>query len=212
MVNPRKKTETLSETTKTFLLDVYIEEVFGRVKDTSNKFCEKGTEVEENSISLLTEVTGEFFVKNEKEISNEFVVGTPDVTKNKVVDIKSSWDIWTFAQADGNNKDYYWQLQCYMWLTGMKLAELAYCLVNSPEHLIFDEKQRQMYKQGLIGQEGTPEFDAMEKQVELNMTYDDISKELRVKRFSFEYDEKAIETLKQRIIFAREYLSSLSLK
>lgn len=212
MTDSRNKTETLSETTKLYLLEIYIDKVYGRKRDISNKYTEKGLYCEEDSLNIATQNYGQLLIKNKEELDNEFIKGTPDIIlKDKVIDIKSSWDIFTFAGSDGSNKDYYWQLQGYMWLTGQEKAELVYCLSNAPEHLIVNEKSKQMYYRGLIGQEGTPEFDEMEKTIDINMTFDDIDIKKRMKTFSFDYDLYGIEKLKERIIIAREYLNNLSL-
>lgn len=214
MVNGRSKTDPLSETTKTYLKTIFIAEVYGREKDISNKFMEKGILTEEDSLTLVTKYGkyGKLLIKNKDKLSNEFIHGTPDlILTDRVVDIKSSWDIWTFSDADGKNAGYYWQLQSYMWLTKKTLADLVYCLNNSPEHLIFDEQRHQMYKLGLVDQEATPEYIKMEEMVNKNMKFDDIPAEDRIKIFNFEYNPEDIERLKARIFEARAYLNTLSL-
>jgi hypothetical protein len=212
MTNGRSKSEPLGETTKAYLKEIFIEEMYGRKKDISNKFTEKGILTEEDSLDLVTKHYGKLFIKNKEKLANKFITGTPDIIlPKKVIDIKSSWDIWTFANADGGNKDYYWQLQGYMWLTGTDVADLIYCLNNSPEHLIFDEQRHQMYRLGLVDQEGTEAFIAMENEVEHNMKFDDIPAEQRIKVFGFDYNPEDIERIKERVIISREYLSTLSL-
>ena len=211
MTNPRSKSEKLSETTKSYLNEIYIEELFGRKKDITNKYIEKGIYVEEESLNLIqSHYLGKLLIKNKEHFENEYIKGTPDVIIDRVIDTKSSWDIFTFSEADGNNKDYYWQGQGYMNLTKKKEFDLAYCLTNAPEHMIVDEKTKQMYKRGLIGLDGSIEFDEMENEIEKNMKFDDIPLEKRVKIFSFEFDDKAFELLKQRIIDSREYLNSIT--
>ncbi len=207
MVNGRSKSDPLSETTKSYLLEIFIEEEYGRRKDITNKFMEKGILTEEDSLNLLTAHYKKLFIKNKEKLSNDFVTGTPDIITDKIIDIKSSWDIWTFFKADGENKDYYWQLQAYMWLTGKTEADLVYCLNNSPEHLIFDEKRHQMYRLGLVDHEGTEDFNNMESEVEKNMKFDDIPADKRIKVFNFKYLPEDIEALKLRITECRNYLN-----
>lgn len=212
MTNARSKSEPLSETTKNYLKEIFIEEVYGRRKDITNKYTEKGLLVEEDSLNCITKHYGKLFIKNKDRIENDFIVGTPDIIlADKIIDIKSSWDIWTFADADGSNKDYYWQLQGYMFLTGKTQADLVYCLNNSPEHLIVQEKRKQMYAKGLVDQEGTPEFDEMEAEVEKNMIYDDIDLAERIKVFPFVYDPAGVEQMKVKIFEARAYLATMKL-
>ena len=92
----------LSETVKNYLLEHWIEENLGRITDVSNKFIEKGLAVEEDSITLLSQVTGEFFKKNIDRFENDYLTGTPDIITEDgiIIDIKSSWSLLTFLKAD----------------------------------------------------------------------------------------------------------------
>lgn len=211
MVDPRSKSESLSETTKSYLSGVFLDEVYGRRKEITSKFLEKGVEVEEDSLTLVTQTKNKLYIKNKNLIENDFVKGTPDIIDgDTIVDIKSSWDLFTFHKADVKDM-YYYQLQAYMWLTGKKQARLIYCLVNSPAHMIYQELRREAFKQGLADMEGTPEFAEMEAQVEKNMTFDDIPAKDRVKVFAFDYDSDTIHKMIARVESSREYLGGLSL-
>ncbi len=199
-------TPKLSQTTKSYLEQLYLEETYGRRKDISNKFMSKGTAVEEESITLYSEITGELFVKNEKHFSNEFIKGTPDNKQGKIRDIKSSWDLFTFPmfETEIKNADYKWQLLGYMDLTGLKEAELIYCLVDTPWMLIDDEKRRFSWKNGYID---LPEEE--EVRIEKEMTFSDIPAKERCKVFHLEYNQKEIDALYLQIQSAREYLNEL---
>ena len=48
MTNPRSKTEILSETTKTYLIEWILEKKYGRKKEFSNKYLEKGLTTEQD--------------------------------------------------------------------------------------------------------------------------------------------------------------------
>ena len=203
MVNPRNKSETLSETTKTFLREVWIKEVFGREKYVSTQAMEKGTMVESDSLALVQEVLGETHFKNNRQIENEFVIGTPDVLDD-LIDIKSSWDLWTFAEVDGDKafKDYYHQVLGYAWILGKTSARICYCLVNTPEDIIQHELYRLTWKMS--------EQEAIER-YRKNYEFDDIPAKNRVKCFRFAIDPDDIEKLKERVVAARKYLSEMSL-
>lgn len=207
MTPPRAKKDVLSKTCTDYLDELYINGVYGREKDISNKYVEKGLSVEEDSITLFTSVTGTFLVKNEEQYQNEYIKGTPDIVRDDVIiDIKSSWDIWTFSKA-ALVKNYYWQLMGYMWLTGRKKAVLAYCLVNAPEDLIQDELRRLSWRMMMIDTEN-PLFLEAEEKIRKNLEFDDISEEERVKVFEMEYDEGEIERLKTQIDLCRDYLKN----
>jgi hypothetical protein len=94
MPKSRVKSDPLSQTTKSFLNEIFIKEVFSREKDISTPAMKKGTQVESDSISLVEKVTGKTLFKNNKQLENDYIVGTPDLRPgdDKIVkDIKSSW-------------------------------------------------------------------------------------------------------------------------
>ena len=202
MTNPRKKTEALSETTKAFLQEIYIEEFYNRKKFISSPAMEKGTIVESLSLDLVQKVTGKTYFKNNKQIENDYVIGTPDVTE-PLIDIKSSWDLWTFSSVDEKKgeSDYYYQLLGYAWILEVDSATLSYCLVNTPDGIIGDELQKIAYR---IGEEESMKY-------KNNYVFDDIPEEKRLKSYVFEIPQEDIEKVKQRIIDCREYLATMEL-
>lgn len=218
MCNGRKKGE-LSETTKSYLLEVFIKEKYGRERDYSNKYMDKGNYAEQTeSLDILSDHYGKLILSkdlNSEPVSNDFMTGTPDILKikDKVVDIKSSWDMITFAQADGSNRDYEWQLWAYMWMTGRRKADLAYCLTDAPLWMIENEHKRKMYNFRHL--EGTDEyqelFDFWWAFYEKNMKFDDIPINDRIKVFTFDFDKERIPLVKKRIQECREYLKTIVL-
>lgn len=213
-----KEAGNLSEGAKTHLVDVFVRERYGRQTDISNKFIEKGLMVEEDSITLYSRVKKQFFKKNEDHLSNEFVKGTPDLFIGKdisharqIIDVKSSWDIFTFYRAISKkvNPLYYWQLQTYMYLTGATNARLAYCLINTPECFINDEKRRIFYKMNIISEENEVYQDAC-RHLELAMTYDDIPLSERVIEFEIPRCDADINRIGEKVKKCREFLIQLN--
>jgi hypothetical protein len=154
MVEPRSKSETLSESTKTHLVDVYVRHKYNRFTDINSKYLNKGNDVEEDSITLVSRLTKTFLKKNEQQLSNDFVCGTPDIyigesiDKAEIIrDTKSSWDAFTFFRAKHKelNKLYYWQGQGYCWLTGASKFFIDYCLNNTPYHIVEGELRKESY-------------------------------------------------------------------
>ena len=207
MVNPRNKKDLLSATTKRYLQELHKEVLFDKSTEIQSKYLDKGKQVEDDSIKLFANVTGQKLQKNEKFYENEFICGTPDITGDKLIDIKSSWDYTTFPMYEETlpNKDYYWQLQGYMKLTGVKESWVVYCLVDTPDSIIDDEIRRQGWKLGMI--EVPIE---MEQEIISNHRYSHVPEELRIKSFKVEYNEEDMERLYERIDVCREYLTDLS--
>lgn len=215
MTEPKLKSETISESAKTHLIDVFISEKYGRRSDIGNRYTIKGTLVEEDSMTLFSRVTKRYYVKNEESLANDYIKGTPDIITSlevedmEIVDIKSSWDIFTFMRAKFKNdikKLYYWQLQGYMALTGAKKARLAYCLVNTPDQLLEDEKRKLWYKIGQPDKESPMWLDAVQE-IEMMCIYDDIPMQERLHQISFERNDADIEKLYNKVIQCREWMS-----
>ena len=208
MTNPRKKTETLSETTKTYLKEWLKEQIYNRKKEFTSKYTDKGNIVEDNSIDFAAEMLGYgMLVKNEEYFENDFITGTPDViTNDTIIDLKNSWDNFTFPLFDDEipNKDYMHQLQGYMALKGLKKARLIYVLSDTPLNLI--EKEAFHYCRN----NGYDELDSeILKQFVDKMTYSDIDNSLKIKVFDLEYDAELIESINQRVKDCRVYLENL---
>ncbi len=208
LVDPRSKSETLSETTKTYLRELWIKEVYGREKYIQTKYMDKGISCESDSLELVKTVTGKTYFKNQKELSNEYIVGIPDVIDtNSIIDIKTSWDLWTFASVDEESakKTYFAQLMGYMMLAEKKECTLAYCLVNTP----LEQINYEMYKLKASGAiKDTPEE---EEKALKNYMFDDIEAKKRIKTYNFTFEEEVKEKLIARIQAAREYMSTISL-
>jgi hypothetical protein len=212
-----KKAGNLSETTKTHLIDVYVQNKYNRQTDISNKYIHKGLQVEEDAITLYSRVKKRFWKKNIQHLSNPFIKGTPDLftgleinSAEEIIDIKSSWDIYTFFRVHKKeiNSMYYWQLQGYMALTGAKKATLAYCLVNTPDVMIADEKRRLFYKMG-VGSEDNKTFIEACAELDKAMIYDDIPLSERVIQFKVERCQDDIDLLYSKVEKSRIYLQNL---
>ena len=208
MTEPRSKSEVLSQTAKSYIEDLFNELEFGYRKEFSSRYTDKGLEMEDEAIQFASEqFDWDFVVKNTERFTNDYITGEPDInTDSLLADIKCSWSLDTYPmfEADLKNKDYYWQLQGYMWLTGKTQAELVYCLMNTPLQIVEDEVRRAHWKAGLIDED----ID-LRHEVQLKHNYDNIPSKLRVKRYIIERDEKAIEKIIEKVEIAREYYKML---
>jgi hypothetical protein len=217
MTDPQSKADKeagmLSKTAQRHLLDVYIAEKYGRKRDIQTKQMKKGIEVEDQSIELLNKYWGTSYSKNQDRYTNGFITGHPDILDSgKVVDIKSSYDLWTFL---GNLPDkldslYYWQLMSYMWLTGATKGHIAYCLSNTPFGIVEQEKRYLLNRMDVISEE-SPEYVKEANKLEFNMTFDDIDIAERVLVFTVERNEDDIVRIQNRVEKAREFLHEIEL-
>jgi len=209
MTSPRSKGEVLSETAKSFIEDVFREKEYGIYKDISSRYTDKGIQMEDEAIQLAGNVLGwDLNVnKNEERLKNEWITGIPDInTETLLADIKCSWSGSTFPFFEDElpNKDYFWQLQGYMMLTGHLQAELVYCLMNTPQQIVEDEVRRMHWKLNLLEEN----LDVREA-VQCQHNFDHLSDNLRIKRFIVEGSIDAENRIKEKVEQANEYYLSL---
>jgi hypothetical protein len=206
-----KEAGVLSKTAQKHLIEVYIAEKYGRKRDIQTKQMKKGVEAEQDSIDLLSMYLKLPFSKNEERFKNDFITGLPDIINgDTIIDIKSSYDLWTFLGNIPDKLDnlYYWQMQSYMWLTGTINATIAYCLVNTPESIIQQEKYYLLKKMDVISEE-SPEFIKEAMKIEFNMTFDDISINERILTFNVNRSEDDILRIEHKVLKARTFLQEL---
>ena len=208
MTNPRTKGELLSQTAKTYIEEEVLRAKYGVIKPFYSRYTDKGNAVEEESINLVNEVLDvKFIYKNDEYFENDWVKGTPDVnTEDVLLDVKSSWDATTFPFFDTEipNKDYFYQLQGYMWLTGKTQSMLCYCLVDTPIEMVEDEIRRAHWKLHKIEED----YDLREEILRKH-EFSKIPKNRRVKVFYVQKDEAVIEVIKEKVELCREYYNAL---
>ena len=192
----------LSETTKSYLLEIAIKETYGRTKMIETDAMRKGTEQEQQSIDLLNEYKQTDYVKNSTQLENDYIVGTPDIL-NPVIDIKSCQDIFTFSTKTGITKLYEYQLYGYMVLTEQTKAYLAYVLPNSPEWLIEKEFNRYTFYRP------QEEWQELEKQIRKNHIFDDVPLDKRIKTYELTIKNGIEFEIFNAVERARNYLNSL---
>lgn len=199
----------LPKTTKTHLIDKFVSVKYGRETEIVSKYTTKGLMVEEDSLTLYSRFLGRYLTKNEETLNNEFIAGTPDVIKEHIIDIKSSWDIFTFFRTSGKdvNRMYYWQMQGYMALTGAGSATLAYCLTDTPDVLINDEKRKLLWKGGFTSELSPEYLEACEK-IEKLLKYEDIPIQEKVIEIEVKRNNEDIQRIYDRVKMCREYMKT----
>jgi len=165
----------VGKTVYSHIYEVLKSEIYGRVKVIDTKEIRKGIAMEDDAIDKAIEwLDIPFVLKNETNFNNEWLTGTPDlILEDEIIDIKCSWDWSTFPLFDNElpNKDYYWQMQGYMALTGKNNARVVYILNNTPAELNYGNEDN----------------------------YDHIESKYRIKVFSVARNEDAIKSIYDRV-------------
>ena len=183
MTEQKSKTEVLSVGAKTAIIQMAREFVYGYDSIVSTKYMTKGIECEDQSIDLLNSVLFTDYKKNTERKTNDWITGEADlVCEDCIRDIKTSWSLDTFPVLEElcENKTYWWQMQGYMWLYEKPMAEVCYCMIDTPENLIGYENPA-LHKVGHI------------------------APELRLTRWKIARDDDAIAKIAPKVEAARDY-------
>lgn len=206
-----KEAGALSKTAKSHLIEVYANQLWGMEKDIVTKAIRKGRQAEEDGITLLSRVDKKLYLKNDERKENQWLSGCADIVEgDEILDVKLSWDAFSFLPKliEPVDKDYWFQLQGYMWLWDKPKARISYCLVNTPDNIIEGEKYRLLRGMDVVSEE-SPEFKIAAARLESNMKFDQIPIELRVINKFVERDEEIIKKIPAKVEKARHFLAEL---
>jgi hypothetical protein len=181
------------------------EKLYDRRRQFTSKYTIKGLSMESAAIEYYAEM---FFLgmvfKNDEWRENEYFTGTPDlILPDKGVDIKCSWDCFTFPlfATELPEKDYFYQGQIYMDLFDRDRWDFVYCLMDTPDEIV----ERELFYK-------TRDSDLMPEDIqrmELDYQYSHLPASLRIKTFSIFRDETVIQSIRDRVELCREYLKTL---
>ena len=148
MTNPRNKSESLSETAKSYIKQLAKENFYGYTSKIETKQMRKGTEYEMESIALVNSVWfGSNFVKNQLRETQGYLSGHPDIiTDDSIIDIKTSWSLETFPALAEDADSYEWQVRGYMHLFNKPRAFVIFCMIDTDDELLSDWDNRDIHK------------------------------------------------------------------
>ena len=145
MTEPKDKKEILSIGAKTHLNQLAKESVYEYRPLIKSKYLDKGIICEDEAIRLYNEVHFTDLVKNTERRNNGLITGECDlyIPEKRGIDIKCSWSLDTFPvlTEDCHDKEYEWQCRGYMMLFNVPVWDVAYCLVSTPDELIWEGEE-----------------------------------------------------------------------
>jgi hypothetical protein len=219
-LEPFKFDNPLSPGAKTFLKRLYGEIKYKKQsynKEIGTKYTTKGKMVEQQALEMISFLDGQDYKKNEVRLKNNYLSGIPDSFIGErvedalyVPDVKSSWDLETFLENLGKPllKTYWWQLQGYFDLTGALGGEVSYCLLNTPQSIIDNERYLLMKRMDVVSDENI-EYKKAERILINNLTFDDIPIKERRLKFEVNRDDAAIEKIHTVVYKCRTYLEEI---
>jgi len=206
-----KEAGELSATAKKHLYKVYVKALWGKERDITTKYTEKGKLAQEEATTMLSRIDKVFYTTNRVRKSNDWISGECDIeVPDEVQDVKCSWDAETFAPniLEPLCDEYELQAQGYMWLWDKQRARVRYCLVSAPEKILLDEKYKLLRQMDVVTEE-SPEFIKAWEELKFNLTFDEIPIEHRVIDKIVYRDEEIIAKIPGKVTKAREFLQEL---
>lgn len=210
MTQPRTKADkeagNLSQTAKSYLELWYKEQLYQRHEEIKSKYTQKGSECENESIQLISEVLKVDLEKNTERKTDRYFTGEPDIiTDNLIIDVKNSFSFSSFPLLENVvDTAYYAQAQVYMHLFGIDQFKVIYTLLDMPLYMIESEVNKFCWSEGC---EKTQE---VYNYIRDKHTYSHLPLKLRYKEFDIVKDQNYINTLKDKVVKAKEYLKTLS--
>jgi hypothetical protein len=217
LISKRDAPPQLSETAKREVEKVWLLNEKGFYKEIESKYLLKGLYNEENGLELISDLDGEFYIKNTKRITIGNLTGEADVVhevdgKRIIKDIKSCYDAQTFMNGD-LNPIYEAQGRAYMYLYDAEEFHLEYTLTDLPDHQLETEIWKVRNKYGITDPD-TPEAQPLFDQIRRNFIYSNnpaYSQEERRKTFKIIRDKEWEEKMFEKIALGVIYYKSISL-
>jgi len=163
----------LSETAKGYLIERYSSEKYN-IRRISSGGLQKGTiskgvALEAEGIELVSFLDKINYERPDKPVSNDYMIGQCDIIcyeNKKIVDVKTSWNAANFMDNRRTNKldlDKWAQMQGYLELYDIDFGQVCYVLVNTPPHLI-DQEKANLFRKYTFGEITRTKYDdEMEK-------------------------------------------------
>lgn len=184
----------LSETAKTHIKQLVIEDVYGVGGFDGNRYTRKGQMMEDEAIRAIGLVTATMPKKHEGRLENDWLTGECDLLLgDRLLDTKCSWSADTFpwfkedAAKAVKESGYDWQMRGYMWLYDRPASEVVYVLLPTPVDL--------------LGFNDDP--------YEHTTRIEDIPLKRRIQRVLIERDESLEAKIAENVELARAYMAEL---
>jgi hypothetical protein len=203
------KSGKLTQTTMTYLDDVFVAEIYGTRKEIYGKALDKGIACEDDGFKMLGDIfyKGRFIAKVKEPKQNAWIKGTPDtIVDGCVTDIKNALDLFTFGKAH-MSWDYEWQVKGYMFLYELQKGRLFYCLNNMPPYMVLEEQRKMFYTQKKWATFDAPEYLAACEELEKAHNYDNIPLAHRFKFWDLTWHDVSRDLIIESVEIARDYLN-----
>jgi hypothetical protein len=208
----------LSDTCIDYLMDEYAWRTARKKpvdKELGMDATEKGKEVQTESLKLIAKVEGVIYTENKDRLYNDFLSGEPDaflgeslIKATGITDTKNCWDYPGFLKKinTGLDNGYEDQIKGYGDIVGCGNLSVHYCLVNTPEWLIFRYMERLLRSMNVVSAE-SPEYLEKAAELEASMRFNDIPDHKRVRKIVVDpFTDTERQKVYDRVKICRDWL------
>jgi hypothetical protein len=173
--------------------------------------CIKGNELEDESIKVISSLDKVKYEKCCEVVRNDYIFGICDIIsplKDKIIDVKTSWNINTFLPYLSGTLDrsYWFQMQGYLELYNIEVGEVCFVLLNTPPYLV--ERERAKYTEKYIfGEISRERYDEEISKIELAFNYNKIPLKRKVIRFQVNRCRELMPLLYKKVDKCRTWLN-----
>lgn len=166
--NERYLNPPISEAAKEYLIERYSSEKYNIRRASAGGLqrstITKGVALEREGVELVSFVDKINYQKPDKPISNDYISGQCDILcyeHKRIVDVKTSWNAANFMGSRRDNKlsfQHWCQIQGYLELYDIDFGQVCFVLVNTPMHLI-DQEKVALFKKYTFGEIDRQKYD-----------------------------------------------------
>lgn len=206
----------LSEAAKEYLIERYSSEKYNIRRASSGGLqrhtITKGVALENEGIELISFVDNIQYQKPDKAISNDYMIGVCDILcyeNKKIVDVKTSWNAANFMSNRRDNKltfQQWCQIQGYMELYDIDFGQVCYVLVNTPPHLI-DQERTNLFRRYTFGEITREKYDEEIDKYDSIFDYSKIPIKKRIIRFDVERYRDFMPNVYSKVEKCRDWLN-----
>ena len=207
----------LSESAKSYLIERYGAEKYnirrasagGRQKPTVTK----GVALENEGIELVKFIDKIQYHQPDCPISNDYMSGMCDILcyeNKRIIDIKTSWNAANFMGNRRSSKlafQQWCQIQGYMELYDINDGQVCHVLVNTPPHLI-DQEKINLFRRYTFGEITRDTYDEEIEKYDSLFDYGKIPINKRIIRFDVKRFPEFAPMVARKVDMCREWLNA----
>lgn len=205
----------LSETAKSYLIERYSTEKYNirrvSLSGVQSASAAKGTVLETEGIKLVSKVDNKEYETPKETVFNDYILGKCDgicIANNALIEIKTSWNSANFMANRRSGLQYsaWAQMQGYLDIYNLNSGEVCYVLVNTPPHLI-EQERLLAFKKYTFGEIDRDKYESKIELLETVYDYNKIPESKRIIRFQVDKSTQFLDKVYNKVGLCRAWLN-----